>query len=89
MTHFLVPLLLAAVAHGAFAQGTAPRVQPPPLPPGSEKIHVEPGLNKLERERHIRAHHHKGHHKKDIHLDDSKLPAQPGKADPGKTGNGK
>ena len=66
MTHFLVPLLLAAVAHGAFAQGTAPRVQPPPLPPGSEKIHVEPGLNKLERERHIRAHHHKGHHKKDV-----------------------
>ena len=59
------PLILLLLATAAFAVSAQGAVKPPPLPPGSEKLRVEPGLNKQEQERHIRAHHHKGHHKKD------------------------
>lgn len=47
------------------------KVVPPPLPPGSAMVRVEPGMNKEERMREDRAHHHKGHFKKDISKDDS------------------
>jgi hypothetical protein len=62
------PLLLAALLPLAVQ---AQPVKPPPLPPGSNLVRIEPGLNPDEKKRHIRAHHHKGHHKKDVTKDDS------------------
>jgi hypothetical protein len=56
-------LLAAAVAQA--------RVQPPPLPPGSDRARPQAGLNEDERKRYVRAHHHKGHVKKDVTRDDS------------------
>jgi len=47
-------------------------VTPPPLPPGSNLVKVEPGMTKAEQKREERAHHHKGHVKKDVSKDDSK-----------------
>lgn len=44
----LAALALPAVVH--------PRVAAPPLPPGSDRVQVEPGLNEAERARAIRAH---------------------------------
>lgn len=62
---------LAAVMLGAAALAQAGTVVPPPLPPGSAMVKIEPGMNKEERKREDRAHHHKGHFKKDITRDDS------------------
>ena len=62
---------LAVVMLGAATLAQAGTVIPPPLPPGSAMVKVEPGMNKEERERQNRAHHHKGHYKKNITLDDS------------------
>jgi hypothetical protein len=57
----LLPLAAAVQAQG---------VKAPPLPPGSNMVRLEPGLNPDEGRRHIRAHHHKGHVKKDYTRDD-------------------
>ncbi len=59
--------LLAAAATQAGAEG----VKPPPLPPGSNQVKVQGGMDDNEIKREIRAHHHKGHNKKDITRDDS------------------
>jgi hypothetical protein len=60
--------LLAAACLATFAHA---QVTPPPRPPGSNLVRVEPGMNEDERKRHVRAHHHKMHHKKDYTRDDS------------------
>jgi hypothetical protein len=52
----------------AFAQTVVP---PPPLPPGSNLVKIEPGLSLAEQKRHIRAHHHKFQYRKDYTRDDS------------------
>jgi hypothetical protein len=57
-------VLLASAAH-------AQTVKAPPLPPGSNLVRVDPGVNDDERKRHVRAHHHKFHHGKDFTRDDS------------------
>ena len=62
---------LAAVMFGAATLAQAGTVVPPPLPPGSAMVKIEPGMNKEERQRQDRAHHHKGHFKKDLTRDDS------------------
>ena len=62
---------LAFVMLGAATLAQAGTVIPPPLPPGSAVVKVEPGMDKEERKREDRAHHHKGHFKKDITRDDS------------------
>lgn len=62
-------LLLAAACAATVA--VAQTVTPPPLPPGSNLVRVEPGMNEAERKRYVRAHHHKMHHKKDYTRDDS------------------
>jgi hypothetical protein len=62
--------LLGALLAAAFAV-QAQGVRPPPLPPGSNLVNVEAGLNPREKKRSERAHHHKGHHRKDMHRDDS------------------
>ena len=62
---------LAIVMLGAATLAQAGTVIPPPLPPGSAMIKVEPGMDKEERKRQDRAHKHKGHFKKDITRDDS------------------
>jgi hypothetical protein len=64
---------LAAVAALAYSGlvAVAQTVTPPPLPPGSNRVRAEPGLNEDEKKRYVRAHHHKLHHKKDVTLDDS------------------
>jgi hypothetical protein len=63
-------LVLAALLLPAAAALAQP-VKAPPLPPGSNLVRVEPGLNPEEKKRHVRAHHHKGHVKKDMTRDDS------------------
>ena len=76
----------AALALAAAAQ--AQPVKAPPLPPGSNLVRVEPGMNPEERKRHVRAHHHKGHHKKDFMRDDS-LPPDAGSQGKGHAGGRK
>lgn len=80
VNHFR-PALSAGLACVLLAAATLAqaKVVPPPLPPGSALVRVEPGMDKEERKREDRAHHHKGHIKKDITKDDS----EPG------NGNGK
>lgn len=46
-------------------------VAPPPLPPGSNLVKIEGGVDRTERKRQERAHHHKLHHRKDMTRDDS------------------
>jgi len=65
---FALPLLAAAVV------AQAQPVKAPPLPPGSNMVRVEPGMNKREKERQVRAHQHKARHKRDFTRDDS-MPA--------------
>lgn len=70
----LRPVLSAGLACVLVAAATlahATKVKPPPLPPGSHLVRVQPGMDKQEQQREARAHHHKGHFKKDIHKDDS------------------
>ncbi|MBC5765139.1 hypothetical protein [Ramlibacter albus] len=62
-------LVIAALLPTAAA--LAQPVKAPPLPPGSNLVRIEPGLNPEEKKRHVRAHHHKGHVKKDMTRDDS------------------
>jgi hypothetical protein len=61
---------IAALAYSA-AVAVAQTVTPPPLPPGSNMVRPEPGLNEDEKKRYVRAHHHKQHHRKDVTKDDS------------------
>jgi hypothetical protein len=68
-THTIRRALLAAACLAGVAH--AQTVTPPPLPPGSNLVRPEPGLNDEERKRHVRAHHHKFQHKKDFTRDDS------------------
>ncbi|MDB5857354.1 MAG: hypothetical protein JWQ76_1043 [Ramlibacter sp.] len=49
-------------------------VTPPPLPPGSNLVRPDPGMNEPERKRAIRAHHNKFHHGRDYTRDDSIYP---------------
>lgn len=65
------PIRLALLSAACFAAVAQAQVTPPPLPPGSHMVRVEPGLNEEERKRHVRAHHHKAHHHKDVARDDS------------------
>jgi hypothetical protein len=58
---------IACMATAAQAQA----VTPPPLPPGSNLVRLDPGMSEVERKRHVRAHHHKMHHGKDMTRDDS------------------
>lgn len=67
-TYWIRGALFAAASLAGVAQA---QVTPPPLPPGSNLVRVEPGLNEEERKRHVRAHHHKFHHGKDVTRDDS------------------
>lgn len=67
-TNWIRAALFAAASLGGVAHA---QVTPPPLPPGSNLVRVEPGLNEEERKRHVRAHHHKFHHGKDVTRDDS------------------
>ncbi|RYF44162.1 MAG: hypothetical protein EOO25_00560 [Comamonadaceae bacterium] len=60
------PVLAALLSAQAFAA-----VAPPPLPPGSNLVKIEGGLDRAERKRQVRAHHHKLHHRKDMTRDDS------------------
>jgi hypothetical protein len=60
---------LAALLPVAAAQAQA--VKAPPLPPGSNMVRIEPGLNPDEKKRSIRAHHHKAHVAKDVTADDT------------------
>jgi hypothetical protein len=71
---------LAALASSAVVS-MAQTVTPPPLPPGSELVRPEGGLNEEERKRFVRAHHHKMHHRKDLSHDDSV--AEPAAGQPG------
>lgn len=64
----LATALALACSAGA---GLAQTVTPPPLPPGSNLVRPEIGLNEEEKKRYVRAHHHKMHHKKDFTKDDS------------------
>ena len=61
----------AFMAFAALAQ--AGKVTPPPLPPGSNLVKVEPGMDRQEQMRADRAHHHKGQNRKDINKDDSEV----------------
>jgi hypothetical protein len=52
----------------------AQTVVAPPLPPGSNLVRPDPGMNEPERKRAIRAHHNKFHHGRDYTRDDSIYP---------------
>ena len=41
------------------------------MPPGSDRVRADAGVNQEEAKRHARAHHHQGHHRKDYTRDDS------------------
>ncbi|MEO7641160.1 MAG: hypothetical protein ABI919_00210 [Ramlibacter sp.] len=62
----VAPVLAVLLSGQAFAV-----VAPPPLPPGSNLVKIEGGLDSAERKRQVRAHHHKLHHRKDMTRDDS------------------
>jgi hypothetical protein len=64
-------LAVACSASVALAQAV---VTPPPLPPGSNLVRPDPGMNEPERKRAIRAHHNKFHHGRDFTRDDSIYP---------------
>ncbi|MFC5495965.1 hypothetical protein ACFPOE_00320 [Caenimonas terrae] len=61
---------LACVLLVASACAQAGKVTPPPLPPGSALVKVQPGMDKQEQMREDRAHHNKNV-KKDPTKDDS------------------
>jgi hypothetical protein len=63
-------LACLAVLFGAAAV-QAQHVKPPPLPPGSDRVKPQPGLDPVEVKRSIQAHHHKGHIGKDYTADDT------------------
>ncbi|RYY94226.1 MAG: hypothetical protein EOO24_25190 [Comamonadaceae bacterium] len=63
--------LALAATTGAALVAQAQTVTPPPLPPGSALVRLDPGMSDAERKRHVRAHHHKFHHGKDVTRDDS------------------
>jgi hypothetical protein len=75
----ILSLLACVLALAAGAAQAQQRVKAPPLPAGSDKVRVAPGLNPDEAKRSVRAHHHKGHVKKDVTRDDTL---------PGNSGNG-
>ena len=66
MLRTLVLGAMASVALGAHAD-----TKPPPLPPGSARVKVEPGQSKEENQRMRRAHHDPSEHAKDYTHDDS------------------
>jgi hypothetical protein len=81
-------LLLAAIA-ATGASASLAQVTPPPLPPGSNLVRPDAGLNDEERKRYVRAHHHKAHHKKDVTRDDSVYGPEKAKDAPGQAGGNK
>jgi hypothetical protein len=70
---------LACVLLTAASLAQAGKVVPPPLPPGSNLVRLQGGMNDDEARRQDRAHHHKGQNKKNLTVDDS---------DPANKGNG-
>ncbi|MCG2592768.1 hypothetical protein LZ009_08225 [Ramlibacter sp. XY19] len=66
--------LVACAALAWSATAALAQVTPPPLPPGSNLVRPEPGMNEPERKRAIRAHHNKFHHGRDYTRDDSIYP---------------
>ena len=73
-TGFFRPALaagLACVILTATTLAQAGKVTPPPLPPGSALVKVEPGMDKEERKREDRAHSGKNQGKRDYTKDDS------------------
>jgi hypothetical protein len=70
-TPFVLAACLAAFCAAAAAQA---QVTPPPLPPGSNLVRPDPGMNEPERKRAVRAHHNKFHHGRDYTRDDSIYP---------------
>jgi hypothetical protein len=76
-------LAVACSASVALAQAV---VTPPPLPPGSNLVRPDPGMNEPERKRAIRAHHNKFHHGRDFTRDDSIYPMTVNATGPAATG---
>ena len=76
-------LAVACSASVALAQSV---VTPPPLPPGSNLVRPDPGMNEPERKRAIRAHHNKFHHGRDYTRDDSIYPMTVQTAAPARAG---
>lgn len=70
---------LAAVLLTAASLAQAGKVAPPPLPPGSNLVRLQGGMNDDEAKRQDRGHQHKGQKKRDFTVDDS---------DPANKGNG-
>lgn len=70
-------LALTAALGWSAAVAVAQSIKPPPLPPGSNLVRPEAGLNVDERKRYVRAHHHKLHHNADYTRDDSLAPQGP------------
>jgi hypothetical protein len=88
MHSVLARLAFAAIA-ATGASASLAQVTPPPLPPGSNLVRLDAGLNEDERKRYVRAHHHKAHHKKDVTRDDSVYGPEKAKDAPGQgAGNG-
>jgi hypothetical protein len=86
MKNYKIPTLVSRVSGmlllGAWAVAVqANPVQAPPLPPGSNQVRLDAGLNPEEVARHKRAHKHSRLEKKDPTRDDTlaELPATPGK----------
>jgi hypothetical protein len=67
---FAICVALAFAGFATLAQA-AGAVKAPPLPPGSEMVRIQGGMNDDEVKRETRAHHHKGHVRKDFRRDDS------------------
>jgi hypothetical protein len=84
--HSIVARLLFAAIAATGASASLAQVTPPPLPPGSNLVRPDAGLNDDERKRYVRAHHHKGHHKKDMTRDDSVYGPDKAKDAPGQGG---
>jgi hypothetical protein len=74
MQSSLVRLALTAAFGWSAAVAVAQTVKPPPLPPGSNLVRPEAGLNVEERKRYVRAHHHKLGQNVDYTRDDSIAP---------------
>jgi hypothetical protein len=64
MSTTIVRLATCAALLGSAAVALAQNVTPPPLPPGSDRVRPEAGLQEVERKRYTRAHHHKMAHRR-------------------------
>lgn len=81
--HSVIARLIFAAIAASGASASLAQVTPPPLPPGSNLVRPEAGLDVDERKRYVRAHHHKAHHKKDVTRDDSVYGPENAEAAPG------